>query len=338
MQIVAPVFYEPLLLAVLAVAVALIVTRGPRAKLASTDRAAFLRRVAVIGSLAVLAPYLVVQSLPYVDTALRYLAPAVSLDLGAPFEYRWWLFPLPVVAAVVVLAIVLARLGREGSHVEQPVNPVVRRAWLTFSRRRDVAVAASAFGSLLVVSLLAGLASATDANGLHTLILIPGAQMEQPIDGPPLPNGSNAGSSTFFGWAYSVPVLAAAALLVLLAVLILHTNSARPFTRPDSVASETADRNATSATVLGLLTAAVLLPLGGALGMIGSAGLGSTGVGIPGVGTFMWSVGYAAFAPAIFGVGVILQAAAIVMLALAIRGKRAPRAVVQPSTVLTEQP
>jgi hypothetical protein len=46
------------------------------------------------------------------------------------------------------------------------------------------------------------------------------------------------------------------------------------------------------------------------------------GVGIPGVGLFMFSAGYASFAPAFVTAGVALQTAAIVLLLLTIRMRR----------------
>ena len=323
MRILFFVLAEPVVLGLIAFATALAVGRGRFSRANHSEiRSLFVHRLAVIGSAVVLAPFVILRGLPILDLALRYLAPSISFELGNPTDYRWWAFPLPVVAAIVVLLIALIHLLRAPAQPQVPVTPVARRTWLTFTRRRDLVIGASVLGCLLLVSVLAGFASATDEHGLYTLIRIPGGDMGSPVGEPPISSDQTAGSVTFYGWAYSVPVLVAALVLASITYRALRISSVRPFRRPETVRSETAERREIAGTILWLFIPAVLLPLGGALDWIGRAGLGSAGVGIPGVGTFMWSVGYSAFAPAIFAIGTALQAACVAILLIGVSGFR----------------
>lgn len=310
------VLMDPVVLGIIGFAVVLAIRS--RRSAARPSRSVFLRRVAVVGSVVVLVPFVIIRALPLLDTARRHLAPSLPIDLWNAPDYRWWTFPLPVLTATVVLLVVLAHLTRGVTPPEQPVSPVARRTWLTFTRRRDIVIAAVAVGTLMLISVLAGLASATDKHGLHTLIRIPGGDLGLPGGDPAVPPSQTAGFAGFYGWAYSVPVMVSLLALIAVAYLTLRVGSIRPFRRPETVQAETAERRQTAATVLWLFIPAVLLPLGGALDQIGGAGLGSTGVGIPGVGTFMWSVGYSAFAPAIVAAGSLLEAAAVALLLLGV--------------------
>ena len=141
--------------------------------------------IAVVGSGAVLAPFVIVQVLPYISTAMRNLTPGILLDLGGPRDFHWWLFPLPILGAVACLIVSFVVLRRSRQSPELPVIPVTRRTWLSFTQRRDVVVAACALSALVLVSVLAGLASVTDDNGLHTLLPIGGGNLEPAGDSNP---------------------------------------------------------------------------------------------------------------------------------------------------------
>jgi hypothetical protein len=323
---------EPVVLGLIAFAVALAVGKGRFSRAHPTEGSSvFVHRVAVVGSAAVLLPFVIVGGLPILDLASRYLVPSLGLEFWSPPDYRWWMFPLPVIAAVVVLLIALNQLSRVRSQPEEPVAPVARRTWFTFARPRDLVLGACVLGSLVLVSVLAGLASVTDEGGLHTLIRIPGGDTVPPAGGPVIPPDQSGGSATFYGWAYSVPVIAATLVLTVIAYWALRVSSIRPFRRPETVRAETAERRMTASTILWLFIPAILLPLGGALDLIGSAGLSSGGVGIPGVGTFMWSVGYSAFAPEIVAIGTLLQAVAVAILLFGVSGFRSTRATRSPA-------
>lgn len=276
-------------LAIAVFAALIVARRAPR-----TDVAPFTRRVARLGGLAIA-----------VSWALMQLAPMFASE---PWRVMWWLMLPPAVVASTAVAIILARTLRDPSTPEVPVTPVVRRGWLSFTRRRDWAVTASAFGALLALSVAAGLASSPDDDGLYSRISIPVGDQ-------------GAGSSTFFGWAYSVPLVIVTTVLLVLLYLALRSNAGRPFRRPDTVGAETEQRRTTSVVLFALAGASVLIGLSDAVLMVAHAGLGSVGVGIPGVGTFMYSTGFASLAPALLVIGSLLQSWAALWLLLTISGR-----------------
>lgn len=282
-------WWGPLLAIVVFVAL-IIARRVPRFQVAS-----FTRRVALLGGLAIA-----------VSWALMQLAPMFASE---PWRVMWWLTLPPVVIASASVAIILLHTVRTRSTPEVPVTPVVRRGWLSFTRRRDSIVTASAVVALLGLSIAAGLASSPDDDGLYSRISIPVGDQ-------------GAGSSTFFGWAYSVPLLIVTAVLVVLLFLALRSNASRPFLRPETVGAETAQRRDTSVVLFALAGSSVLIGLSDAVIMVAHAGLGSVGVGIPGVGTFMYSTGFASLAPALLVIGSLLQAGAALWLLLTISGRR----------------
>lgn len=277
-------------LAIVVFVALIIARRAPRFQVAP-----FTRRVALLGGLAVA-----------VSWALMQLAPMFASE---PWRVMWWLTLPPVVIASASVAVILVHTLRARSTPEVPVTPVVRRGWLSFTRRRDSIVTASAVGALLALSIAAGLASSPDDDGLYSRISIPVGDQ-------------GAGSATFFGWAYSVPLLIVTAVLLVLLYLALRSNASPPFLRPETVASETQQRRDTSVVLFGLAGASVLIGLSDAVIMVAHAGLGSVGVGIPGVGNFMYSTGFASIAPALLFIGSLLQAGAALWLLLTISGRR----------------
>jgi hypothetical protein len=259
----------------------------------------FTLRVAFAGALAIALAWAFVQ----------VGAPFLGSE---PWQVRWELFLPPILAAIVALAVVFVHVVRAPSKPEAPVMPVVRRGWLSFSRRQDWVVATAAGGALLLISIAAGFASTPDEDGLYSLISIPNGDTE-------------AGWSTFFGWAYSLPLLACVAVLATLAFLSLRIDADRPFMRPQTVAAETEARRSTAEVIWALSGAALLIALSDALFMIAGAGMGYAGVGIPGVGTFTFSTGFAAIAPALWFMAGALQAAAAFWLLLTNSGRRLSR-------------
>jgi hypothetical protein len=205
------------------------------------------------------------------------------------------------------MAVVLG-VVREQVRPQTPVIPVVRRGWASFLSPQVAVVAIVALALFTITTLVAGAASRPDDNGWYSILEIP--------------VGDGAGSSTFFGWAYGVPALVAIAALTALVWASLRVDALRPFVRPETVAAETESRRGTAALLARLFTATVLLTLGGAWLMIGGAGTGSVGFSIPGVGTYMFSAGYASFAPAFVVAGVGMQTAAVVLLLVTIHMRR----------------
>lgn len=209
----------------------------------------------------------------------------------------WWRYAAPIVGAAVGTAILLIAVARTPTHVEACVAPTARRTWVSFANPRELRGAIATGVTLIVVSVLAGLASSAADGGWYSRLTLDGG-----------------GSASFFGWTYGLPVVAATAVLAGLGWTTLSLTSRRPYSHPDAVALETAQRRATTTAVLRLSFGALLLSLGGALHFIGDAGLGSAGLDYPGVGTFVWSAGYFSFAPTILWVGWGMQVTAVAIL------------------------
>ncbi|MCU1412437.1 MAG: hypothetical protein JWR04_3144 [Rhodoglobus sp.] len=292
--------YPLIVLIMVAFAIWFIARRGRGA-----EQSALARRISLFGSLAVLVPFLAVFGLPLLYLAERFL-PWLHVPSTVPFGYAWWQYPFPIVGAVITAVVVLVALNRRTAKSEVPVVPIAPRGWTTFTNRRELVVAIVSAGVLIAVSVAAGLASVTNDAGLHILIEFPG------------PEGERGGTATFYGWAYSVPVMVGIAVLSLLVWLALRASALPAFRRPDTVAQETLEREQVASALLRLYIAAVLLPLGGALTQIGGAGMGQTGIGIPGVGDFRWSLGYSSFAFPIEIVGEVLELAGVLILLLGI--------------------
>ena len=282
-------WWGSLFLALLVVGILVVVRRTVR-----TSYGPDQRRLALAGGLGILLAWFFVNALGYFSFA--------------PFQVRWWVAVAPVLVATVAVVVALLR-ARPDARPEVPVTPLARRGWLSFTRRRDSITGMIVLAALVVTVIAAGAASAPDDNGWYAIILIPVGDQ-------------GAGSATFFGWAYGLPLLAAVVVLAAALAWALHRDAARPFLRPDTVAAETAARRSTSAVLFSLAVPAALLGLASAVHMVADAGLGSVGVGIPGVGNFNYSTGYAAFAPAMMWLSGGLRVWAIVWLLLAILGRR----------------
>ncbi|CAO1651508.1 hypothetical protein I6E81_01005 [Salinibacterium sp. NG22] len=310
------VLQSPLILATIAIVILLFARRGRTAETVLPGRSAFMRSVSVTGSVAVLIVHLAVQFFPLLDLAQRYLLPNLNVDFSPePWAYAWWRYPLPLIVAVVVLAVVMVRVARKSVTVETPVLSLKPRGWTSFASRKELASAASALGALVSVSLFAGVHSITDRFGLHTLVSGP-----RPI-GVTDAAWDEYGASTFYGWAYSVPVMILAVALAAQVWWVLRTISVRPFASPESVTAETRERTRTASIVLRLFIATVLLPLGGALLLIGQTAMYPSVISVDSVDYFV-PLGYASFAGPIAVAGAVLQGAALLMLVTGIQGKR----------------
>jgi len=311
------VLQSPFILATIAIVIFLLVRRGRSAETVVPGRSAFIRSVAVTGSATVLIVHLAVQFFPLLDLAQRYLLPNLSVDFSPdPWGYAWWSYPLPLIVAVAVLTVVMVRVTREPVVVEAPVLSMKPRGWASFASRKELASAASVLGALVSVSLFAGVHSITDRFGLHTLVSGP-----RPV-GVTDAAWDEYPASTFYGWAYSVPVVILAVVLAAQLWWVLHTISVRPFASPASVDAETRERTRASSVLLRLFTAAVLLPVGGALLLIGQTATFSNVITTLDSADYLVQLGYAPFAPAIAVAGAVLQALALLMLVAAIHGKR----------------
>ncbi|WP_419818626.1 hypothetical protein [Glaciibacter flavus] len=219
-----------------------------------------------------------------------------QIFLVEPPSVVWWKFASPIAGAFLGLVPMVVVIARTPPLVEVPVLPMTPRSWSSFTDPRAVRRIVIVLIGLIVVSIVAGIASRPDDTGLYSLL---------PFEG---------GSATFYGWAFGLPVMIAAVLLTGLCFVGLVVDARRPFCRPAAVAAETAERRTTSAALLRPTLGALMLSLGGALSLVGDAGMARGGYGIPGVGTFTWSPGYASLAPAILWTGWLMEVVAIAVL------------------------
>jgi hypothetical protein len=222
-----------------------------------------------------------------------------------PWFVAWWQFALTPASVALVILVTAIFLASRASKPLVPITPVVRRHWLSFTAGYDKVLLAALLVVTTAVSVAAGLASSPDSEGRYALILTRGG-----------------GYGSFFGWAYSVPLLLAVIALIAALAWALHLNAARPYLRPGTVADENEARRALAGVLSKLTAAAILIPLGGALRFIGSMGMGGSSVDVPDYGRVMLTTGYDAFAPAIQGVGGLLEIWAVVLLLLCFSGRR----------------
>lgn len=233
---------------------------------------------------------------------LAFILAAASVLLRSnPLEVLWWRYSAPLLVGVVVLAVLFVHLVQNRVAPEAPVFSSTPRNWRTFTRPRDLVLAAIALVLTVFTVLAAGAASSPDDNGLYSMLIIW--------------NGDEvAGQATFFGWAYGISVLLAILALAVVLFSVLRTDAVQPFRRPESVAAESVIRRQNSLLISRFAVATMALTLGGSWIDIGFAGTGRSGVGIPGVGNFYWSAGYADFAYVIILAGVVVQTAGVVWL------------------------
>lgn len=182
-----------------------------------------------------------------------------------PWAYQWWQYPLPLIVGTVALVVIAVVLRARRTAVEAPVHPVRRRDWWSFSSRSGLVVFAAVVAGTVLTCVIAG------TNSDWTTIDLP----------------SGGGYSSFFGWAYGIPVLVGTVLVAGLTVVALRANALPPFSRPGSTASETAARRLMAHTIIRVSLISVLLPMGAALSSIGYTAGSASGSGSPGSDDFV---------------------------------------------------
>lgn len=225
-----------------------------------------------------------------------------------PWSVVWWQFAVSPAVAALVIVVTGVLLASRSPKPLVPITPIVRRHWLSFTVGYDKVLLTVLLAVTAAVGIAAGLASSPDAEGRYALILQPGG-----------------GYGSFFGWAYSVPLLLALIALIAALAWALHVNAARPYLRPGTVADENETRRSMASVLSKLATAAILIALGGALRFIGGSGMSGSAVDLPDYGQIMLTTGYQAFAPAISGLGGLLEIWAVVLLLLCFSGRRLVR-------------
>lgn len=175
----------------------------------------------------------------------------------------WWRFSTAMLGALFGIIVLLGLiLTRRTTRSEIPVVPTARRTWTTFGPRLGIVAAGVTMIALLVTTIAAGFSSSPDGEGRYAWVEIP-VPNEPEVDPIRLP---------FYGWAYGVPVLICLVALAAVTWAVLHSNAARPYIRPETVASEHDARGHVASGVVRIATAAMLLGLGGAWRLIASGG------------------------------------------------------------------
>ncbi|WP_447911517.1 hypothetical protein [Microbacterium phyllosphaerae] len=180
-----------------------------------------------------------------------------------PEELSWVRFAAPVIGAALGLGLVLLQVAVSGSVApEAPGSLVPRRTWASFSDRRDLFGAAFVALAFLTTTIAAGMAASADRRGISNTIELPVPNLAT-VDPIRLP---------FFGWAYGVPVLVSAGILLLVMAALLHKNASRPFIRPETVIAERIARRQVATGGIRIATAALLLALAASWRLIAGAG------------------------------------------------------------------
>lgn len=196
-------------------------------------------------------------------------------------RFRWWPEVLPVAAGVVAV-LVAGRGVPAPAAADRPVLDLRRRGPLTFTRGVEAWAAAGTAVVLALTVLGAGLLSSRDDDGRYASITIP--------------VGDATASTEFFGWYYGLPVVLAAAVLVVVTLAGLHRIARAPRTDADRVGDDLRRRDRSSA-VLRSATAALLLTLGSAWQLVASASSLRTSVPGTQAGTIEFGTSFAALGP-----------------------------------------
>jgi uncharacterized membrane protein len=195
-------------------------------------------------------------------------------------------FLIPLLLTIVMLLFLLApvRPARAPGAAE-----LVPRTLLSFSSRAGTAVSASVTLAVVLVSILAGMASTPDEYGRFLQYTVHAS-------------GNTSGGTTIYGWWFSVPCLAAVAVIVALVVVQLVLISRPPLStdRDDDISIRKARvRNVLAAATGGLLLhlGTVLMSLYGTSGMrlglqAGEAGMVSLGTPFAAIGPALHVASY----------------------------------------------
>jgi uncharacterized membrane protein len=164
----------------------------------------------------------------------------------------------PLLAAVVALGILCVLLGVRAQSDDRPGGDSSRHSVWSFGARWWFTAWLAATTLLVSTAIVTGLASSADDEGRYTIFRIE--------------LGSGSAGTTFFGWAYGVPVMAAVAVLTALVFVTLWVVSrpalpAEPAKRGDEIAR----RRGSVRTVLCYASGAEVFVLGMVWMMIASS-------------------------------------------------------------------
>ncbi len=178
-------------------------------------------------------------------------------------NFIWWKYVTVLAAVLLPLLAVAVILRSARRDVEERVAPTTARDWMTFSNRSVLAGAGFLLAAFAVLMIWTGVTSTQASDGAYRLLVAPGSFTGAGF----LEEGRD-----FFGWSYSLPVVAAVLVVAAASWAVLRENALRPFRRPSTLELERQARRKISSTVLTLSGGAVLLTLAIVLRDTGDAG------------------------------------------------------------------
>lgn len=227
------------------------------------------------------------------DILGRLMIGPSTLRVPRPDDLARWLlearFVVPLLlglGSVIVLAFPLPARTPHGR------ADLVRRTPFTFGRLWWFIGATCIVGTVLTVTVLAGLASEPDEQGLWRLFVVE--------------TGIGGGATTIYGWHYSRPAVALLAVLTAVTIVELWL-IARPAIGVDQV-NDVLQRRLRTRNILAVASGALLLHLGGVLtSLAGTASMhGGTATGNG--GWVVFGTSFAALQPALSLSGLAITA------------------------------
>lgn len=251
------------------------------------------------------------------DTAARVVVGTTSaalilftVPIVMPIVYRglgyrvgdhwWWRYADVLILSCLAMFVVAILLACYRRRPDEPVAPTHPRTWRSFTTATQLWTLSVSVVALLLLVAFAGSASSPDEDGRYRMLEIE-------------TGGVSGAITTFFGWAYGLPVAGVVAVLVALTVTALHLNAARPFLKSTTAPDEEVSRSTLSALLVWFTVGAVLVTLGRSMHMVSSAAaLSLTTEG------YTWATTLAALSPWLYWVALLVQSVAYVVLGLVI--------------------
>ncbi|GHD80900.1 hypothetical protein CLV85_0497 [Salinibacterium amurskyense] len=200
------------------------------------------------------------------------------------FERRIsWSLALGIAAIAVLIVPVHARFARGQA-------TLTHRTLFSFGHRWWFGGTASIIGAIVTVTVLAGLASEPDSEGLWRSFTVEGA------------NGSTFGT-TIYGWYYSLPALALLAALIVVTLTALWLIARPPISADHS--SDVWMRQLRTRNVLGLTSGGLLLHLGMIFNSLASTATLRGGETVGSTGWASWGTPFEAMQPALTFLGLV---------------------------------
>ncbi|MCC4908887.1 hypothetical protein [Microbacterium sp. cx-59] len=259
-----------------------------------------------------------------------WTAGGVGIALALWVAYSWWsVFPfwlpsfgedgfvvfgfLPHVVPLVLCLVALAFAGVPSRVAgAKGAAQLSARNLFTFAPRPWMFLLAGVSAAIVVLTVVAGLASGPDEDGRYLMYTV---QMS---------TNSSAGTS-IYGWFYSVPCLVLVALVVAVSLLSLWAIGRPPLAADRE--RDSARRGEQARVVLGVASGGLLLHLGSILNSLYGTSMLRGGLDAGLAGWVELGTGFAAIGPALLVAGYIAIVAGLaawwmVLLAVVIAGRR----------------